>query len=139
MTKKQKDIINEYIIKDIKINISSNEFFNDITCRFSIDKGIDDLRNILSTIVKDSPDTEIYVVMYYDELTDNEGIRFWYSDMITINTNLTIKQISDYFNKNNVKPSDISIIDEDVLFVNDIGEVQQVNNKLRNLINLYWD
>ncbi|MEQ8156863.1 MAG: hypothetical protein ABRQ25_18635, partial [Clostridiaceae bacterium] len=86
--------------KNDKISIIDyNSFFEDISCRFSLDEGneLQELNSILNRILIDDGQANVYVSMYYDEIEDVNKNMFWYSDIIILDTDMTVDQIENYF------------------------------------------
>lgn len=141
MTNEQVIEINNNLKNDKISIIDYNSFFEDISCRFSLDEGneLQELNSILNRILIDDGQANVYVSMYYDEIEDVNKNMFWYSDIIILDTDMTVDQIENYFVNCNFKPSEIMKQEDQLRLVSIDGKNTIYKNKSKNLIGVYWD
>lgn len=136
-------------IVEINVNLKNNKitiidykaFFEDTNCRFSLDviNELQELRRILTKVLIDDRFAKVYVSIYYDKLEDIYKNKFWYSDIITLDTNITVNEIENYFVDCGFEPSDIIIQEEPVHLVTIDGKNNIYKRQCKNLIGVYWD
>lgn len=141
MTNEQVVEINNNLKNDKISIIDYNTFFEDTNCRFSIDdvNELQELKSILNRIFIYDILANVYVSIYYDELEDTYKNMFWYSDIIILDTNMTIDEIEDYFVDCGFEPSAIIEQEEQLQLVSIDGKNIIYKNKCENLISIYWD
>lgn len=144
MTDKQYKQVQYNILAGKVVLVDYQSFFLDTRCKFSLDED-SDLEVLDKTICKllsSERQTKIYVCIYYDE-TDIG----WYSDMIVLDTSLTVKEIASFFVNRHIEPSAISILDGQTFdldiqtFVNvePDGKCNDYSPSNTYTIDLYWD
>jgi hypothetical protein len=141
MTNEQVIEINNNLKNDKISIIDYKVFFEDINCRFSIDdvNDLQELKSILNRISIDDRLANVFVSIYYDELEDVNHNMFWYSDIIILDTNMTIDEIENYFVDCGFEPSAIVEQEEQLQLISIDGKNIIYKNKCKNLISIYWD
>lgn len=141
MTNEQIAVINNNLKNDKITIIDYKAFFEDTNCRFSLDEinELQELKSILSRILIDDRFAKVYVSMYYDKLEDIYKNLFWYSDIIILDTNMTINKIENYFVDCDFEPSYIMEQEEQVYLASIDGKNNVYKRECKNLISIYWN
>jgi hypothetical protein len=141
MTKEQGIEIRNNLKNDKISIVDYNDFFNDTSCRFSLDDKNEllHLNILLNRILVNDGLASAYVSMYYDEIEDVNHNMFWYSDTIILDTNMSLSEIENYFVVCNIQPSAINEQMEVLQLIKINGENNVYNNICKNLISIYWN
>lgn len=141
---------NNFLNKSMLINY--NIYMNSVknqNCKFVIDNQVEceQINLILDKIKELDKHAKVYVNTYYISYENDVKI---YSDTIWICTYLDLDSVCELFYKNNIEPSDIELIQDNlsdeklsyVIYENyQIEEIRDFYDKCQNqnICSIYWD